>query len=79
MTATADATSDIERNAEEELEAVTHAQQDAAEPDAKQASSSAAAPPPPTAMETLLGQPYASPTPPFTYLVETILIIIQSA
>ena len=79
MTATADARSDIERNAEEELEAVTHAQQDAAEPDAKQASSSAAAPPPPTAMETLLGQPYASPTPPLTYLVETILIIIQSA
>ena len=79
MTATADATSDIEGNAEEELEAVTHAQHDAAEPDAKQASSAAVAPPPPTAMETLLGQPYASPTPPFTYLVETILIIIQSA
>ena len=35
--------------------------------------------PPQNAMEAILGQPYASPTPPFTYLVETVLIIIQSA
>lgn len=68
-----DETRDVEGNTKEGLEAVIPAQHDAAEPDDKPA------PPPSTAMETLLGQPYASPTPPFTYLVETILITIQSA
>ena len=66
------------KNEEDNVEvALGSAAGDPNETDSKPAASLQS--PPQNAMEAILGQPYASPTPPFTYAVETVLIIVQSA
>ena len=67
---------DNRENEEDHVEVALGSTADANETDNKPSSLQS---PPQNAMEAILGQPYASPTPPFTYLVETVLIIIQSA